>query len=119
MIHFITKRKESSNYSNLPLSEVLFELAKLDMIGFDFEATDLDPYIAQPLLLILGDAFTQYVIDLCSYKVTEFQEILNGKCIIGANLKYDVKLGTVNGLKFDNIALFDIIVADQRIWQGY
>lgn len=103
------------------LNKVINYCKPLNIIGFDFETTGLDPYLSEPLLLILGDVTNQYVIDCSSYTKEELRNVFISigleKTYLGQNLKFDYKFAKVHyniELKF----LYDIMIAEQRILQG-
>lgn len=85
-------------------------------VGKDYEATDLDAYRAHPLLLGLGDQGQQYIIDLCTVDITDWN--FPSKCkYIGHNLKYDIKLDIVH-YNIHTRHVYDTMIVEQKIYQG-
>lgn len=88
------------------------------ILGFDYEANSLDPYIADPILLIIGDEINQFVIDPISYDCVKLLSLIpEDKLILGANLKYDYKIAKVKH-KHTFSKMFDVMIAEQRLLQG-
>ncbi len=126
MIYFVTKsliHKVVEDEGKLIIKNELSQddldyIINLPILGVDYEANSLDPYIVSPLLLILGDKDNQYVIDCttidCTYILSKIPE---DKLVIGANLKYDYKIAKI---KHNHIfaKMFDVMIAEQRLLQG-
>ena len=125
MIYFITTKQHQVT----PIKDELIiksEISKdeedfiinLPIMGVDYEATGLDPYLAEPLLLILGDKDIQYVFDCTSIDcILLLSKISEDKLILGANLKYDYKIAKIKH-KHTFAKIFDIMIAEQRLLQG-
>lgn len=125
MIYFVINRPHEVNpeEGELVIQSTLSEeeiewMINLPVTGFDYEANDLDPYIAEPILIILGNKEKQYVIDCESYDcIALLARFPEDKLILGANLKYDYKIAKVKH-KHTFAKMFDVMVAEQRILQG-
>ncbi len=125
MIHFIINRPHEVVpeegeliIKSEPTQEDLDFIINLPIIGFDYEANSLDPYIVEPILLIIGDKETQYVFDCETYDcIGLLAKIPEDRLILGANLKYDYKIAKV---KHKHIfgKMFDVMIAEQRLLQG-
>lgn len=131
-IIFITKNnhKVSILDSNIVIQSEFTDddlsfIKSLDYIGFDLETNDLDPFIGNILLMIIGSKDKQYVIDattincenillnLCLENTREIDKI-----ILGANLKFDYKFIKVKyNIEFNK--MFDVMIAEQRLLQGF
>lgn len=136
MIIFITKKAHNvvSESGVLEIRDTfthkdLSFIKSLDVIGFDLETTDLDPYNGNILLMIIGNKEVQYVIDNSSINCAMilFDLIIDTtkepirlelyKEIVGANLKFDYKFIKAKfGITFMN--MFDVMIAERRITQG-
>lgn len=126
MIHFVTKSTihEVIEEENELIIESEFSqegkdfIINLPILGFDYEANSLDPYLVDPLLMILGDSITQYVIDCTSINCEEILALLpEDKLILGANLKYDYKIAKIQHKHIFG-KMFDVMIAEQRLLQG-
>jgi DNA polymerase I-like protein with 3'-5' exonuclease and polymerase domains len=125
MIHFIINRPhevipeegELLIKSTLEQEDIDF-ICNSPILGFDYEANSLDPYIADPILMIIGNEERQYVIDCLSYPCDLLLAFLpEDKLILGANLKYDYKIAKVKH-KHTFAKMFDVMIAEQRLLQG-
>jgi len=90
------------------------------ILGFDLETNDLDPYIGSILLVILGTEERQYVIDAFHPCISTLLEDLNKRIEriwLGANCKFDYKFIKV---KYQVVLkkMFDVMIAEQRLVQG-
>jgi DNA polymerase I-like protein with 3'-5' exonuclease and polymerase domains len=125
MIHFIINRPHEVHpeEGELVIQSTLSEddinyIINLPVTGFDYEANDLDPFIAQPILIIIGDKERQYVIDCETYDcISLLARLPEDKLILGANLKYDYKIAKVSH-KHTFAKMYDVMVAEQRLLQG-
>lgn len=125
MIHFISKKQHEvidEEHELVVKSEVsqddLDFITNIHILGFDYEATGLDPYIAEPLLMVLGNDIDQFVIDCTTIDCPAILALLpKDQIIIGANLKYDYKLAKVKH-NHTFIKMFDVMIAEQRLVQG-
>src|SRR5260221_5272941 len=125
MIYFITKKQheviedenELTIKSELSKDDLDF-IVNLSILGFDYEANSLDPYIVDPLLIILGNEETQYVIDCDSIDCIALLALIpEDRIILGANLKYDYKIAKIKH-KHIFAKMFDVMIAEQRLLQG-
>lgn len=127
MIQFVTRKIHKHNVQLeeiqyiCDLNKVINYCMPLDVIGFDFETTGLDPYLSEPILLILGDVNTQYVIDCSSYTKDELRNVFISigltKIFLGQNLKFDYKFAKIHyGIELR--ILYDVMIAEQRLLQG-
>ena len=127
MIIFVTRKinQHELEFEDLQyicdLNKVINYCKPLNIIGFDFETTGIDPYLSEPILLILGDVNNQYVIDCSSYTKNELRNVFISigleKLYLGQNLKFDYKFAKVHyNIELKN--LYDIMIAEQRLLQG-
>lgn len=116
MLTFITKRshlvEEIRTISDI--NEVLDFLSTVKQVGIDIETTSLDPYLAEILLVSIGDEHHQYVIDATSIDLS-FINDYNG-LFIGHNIKYDYTVLKVNGIILQNV--YDTLITEQRLGLG-
>lgn len=125
MIYFITQKQHEviAEKGVLEIKSVLSQddidfIEGLPIVGFDYEANSLDPYLVDPLLMILGTKEVQYVIDCTSVECIGILMMLSSDTLIlGANLKYDYKIAKVKH-KHTFAKMFDVMIAEQRLLQG-
>jgi DNA polymerase I-like protein with 3'-5' exonuclease and polymerase domains len=90
-------------------------------LGFDLETTGIDVYYSDILLVVLGNSRHQIVIDMRGEEITnittKWLEEIKGKQLLGANLKFDYKF-VLTHYKIDLMNLYDVMIAEQRIYQG-
>lgn len=131
MIYFVTNKRNYDTAYNpvlFPDIKVLSEtqglalfqkvLGKKRQLSLDIEATGLDPYLTDILLLGIGDKYNQFMFDY-TINLVPYIEFLDKKkrVVLGHNLKYDIKLLKVNtGIMLRR--LYDTMIADQRIYMG-
>lgn len=131
MIHFITNREHRvhAEPDKVIIKETLTPedlnlLLSLHVIGLDTEDNDLDPFIGDMLLLILGDKEHQYVIDTTNeHGMNIARELMKTLALdkeriyLGANLKFDYCYTYVKtGVKLGK--MWDVMIAEQRLVQG-
>lgn len=134
MIHFIS----NTNHQAVQNEEILIPsiedgikelwsfVENNERIGKDYETTGLDPITNDLLLLILGNAKVQFVIDITQKNSdlwVECQKILqycydNNKVMIGHNIKFDISCTCIKfGIMFRRV--YDTMICEQRLKQGY
>jgi DNA polymerase I-like protein with 3'-5' exonuclease and polymerase domains len=102
-----------------PLKDLILELQTVDKIGFDVEASSLDPHSATLLLIQISTPDNIYVINAGTNEKDVLQYIINliherNIMCVGHNIKYDAKMIYHNfGVLFLN--LFDTMLAE-AIW---
>lgn len=125
MIYFITKNPnhqvvtvegEIETRSELETPDVDFILS-LRVLGLDLETNDLDPYIGEILLLIVGNNEVQYVIDIHTIDCSFLYKIDKDTVFLGTNLKFDFKFIKVK-FHYTMYKMFDIMIVEQRLTQG-
>lgn len=128
MIYFVTKRIHNvkADEEFIITENLEFVISKLKKIenkqfGFDLETTGLDPFLADDLLIILGNEGLQFVIDSESYTKDEIRNIFISigldSLFVGQNLKFDYKfIKTKYNLELRN--LYDLMIIEQRLLQN-
>ena len=96
MIYFVTGQKElfnSSIYSTISVQKSLDIISKWNFIQFDTETKCKDCHIGQLLLAQFGniDKSIQIVVDCTTIDIRLYKDVLEGKYIIGQNLKLDLQ----------------------------
>ena len=135
MIYFITRKKEE--YSKLIDTSLFDNITILDEkegkqkyydislhhknAYVDIEATGLDPYKAE--LVLLGVMFKSrytkhYFMFDWTCTITDIVEDLRNHYIIGHNLKYDIKLLKTHTVVPILKNLYDTMIAEQRLYMG-
>ena len=135
MIYFITRKKEE--YSKLIDTSLFDNITILDEkegkqkyydislhhknAYVDIEATGLDPYKAE--LILLGIMFKSrytkhYFMFDWTCTITDIVEDLRNHYIIGHNLKYDIKLLKTHTIVPILKNLYDTMIAEQRLYMG-
>lgn len=132
MIYFITNRDDHYVVSNedlkilnseLGMQKLLNFLEPLSEVGYDKETTSLDPFRAISLLDSIGNSKDQFVIDMTSISLVEYQYILHDKLVIGHNLAYDYSVNLAKN-KYHNQSvihigkLYDTMLVEQRLGLG-
>ena len=117
MIKFISTQLNGSNN----IVEVLDFVNNLQEIYFDYETTGLNVHVDKPILLAVGNADTQYVIDLRS---TDKQYIIKlfannkDKLWVAHNAKFEYKFTKVHyNVELRN--LYCTMIASQVIYNGF
>lgn len=117
MIKFISTQLNGSNN----IVEVLDFVNNLQEIYFDFETTGLNPHVDKPILLAVGNADMQYVIDLRSTDTKYIKKLFEDnkhKLWVAHNAKFDYKFTKVH-YKVELRNLYCTMIASQVIWNGW
>lgn len=115
-IVYITNRETALGFNEGTIQDVIDYCSKLENIPLDIEASSLDPYLAVPLLISIGDKHKQFVIDVTTVEDFTRLEELTDKTFIGHNIKYDAKVLATHGIKFKHI--YDSLIVEQTIRKG-
>lgn len=121
MIYLVTNNQplfESPNYKYITVDESLELLCTLSVIGVDTETEGLDPYTCKLLLLQLGNADFQIVIDCTTINVLKYKKFLEQKnrIFIFWNAKFDLKFLLHQGIIVTNI--YDGYLAEKLLFLG-
>jgi DNA polymerase I-like protein with 3'-5' exonuclease and polymerase domains len=132
MIYFVTQRKEeylklinTKLFADIEIINVeegtsLYQklLSKQKVLAYDVEASGLDPYLSDLLLVGIGNKHVQFMYDYTAYPIDILKDIVRrNKVLLGTNLKYDIKMTKVHtGIFFTNV--FDVMLAEQRLYMG-
>lgn len=125
MIHFITKKQHKvvPEEGELVIGDEITQefidfVTNEPILGVDYEANSLDPFMVDPLLLIIGNAQVQYVFDCVSIDCAlVLSYVPADKLVIGANLKYDYKIAKVKH-RHTFEKMYDVMIAEQVLLQG-
>lgn len=135
MIYFITRKKEeysklidTSLFDNIKIldekegKQKYYDISTHHKNAYvDIEATGLDPYKAE--LVLLGVMFKSrytkhYFMFDWTCTITDIVEDLRNHYIIGHNLKYDIKLLKTHTIVPILKNLYDTMIAEQRLYMG-
>lgn len=79
----------SNSFEERSRDEICSYFLEHEEVEFDTETTGLDCHKNKLLCFQLGDADNQFVI--CESKLEEFKELLESKCLLAHNAKFDLK----------------------------
>lgn len=135
MIYFITRKKEeysklidTSLFDNIKIldekegKQKYYDISTHHKNAYvDIEATGLDPYKAE--LVLLGVMFKSrytkhYFMFDWTCTLTDIVEDLRSHYIVGHNLKYDIKLLKTHTIVPILKNLYDTMIAEQRLYMG-
>lgn len=140
MIYFITTRANShrvfDEYNDYGDFESLITLSPKDVfpiirnfirrnkeIGFDTEDEGLNPLNCEMTICTIGNIDNQFVFD-CYESLAYLKDLFlyiqkRGNTIVGQNLKFDIKyiISNLNHLILN--PLYDIMIADQKMFHGF
>ena len=97
MIYLTTNNQEKFSHiwdRNITISsveDILKYFQDKEQLEFDTETTGLDVHSCKLLSAQFGDENNQYVVDTQSVDIKLFKELLENKCIIMQNAKFDLK----------------------------
>lgn len=122
MIYFVSNQQQlfgSNYYKKLSVPESKKIIGSWKAIQFDTEADSLDQHIGHLLTMQFGspDKSVQIVVDCTSVNPKVYKEELEGKLLIGHNLKYDLQWLYNYGIHPINV--FCTMIAEQFIYLGY
>lgn len=110
---------ESSEYSIISEQESLEILHTWDIIQFDSETSGKNPHLCDLLCVQFGSRKhdTQIVVDCTTIDIRMYKEILETKCLIGHNLKFDIQFL----YKYHIIPrfIYDTMIVEQLLHLGY
>lgn len=93
MVYYVTKSKQL-NFKSICFKKIVAYFDNKQYVYLDTETTGLDPHTNKPILLIVGDEDTQFVIDLRTYtkEATELLQSLQHLYWVAHNAKFDAKM---------------------------
>ena len=122
MIYLVTNELSLFNsevYKILSIEESLKILDSYNMIQFDTETKCKDCHIGQLLLAQFGniDKSIQIVVDCTTIDIRLYKNVLEGKYIIGQNLKFDLQWLYNYDIKPRKV--YDTMIVEQALYLGY
>lgn len=122
MIYFVTGQQELFNnetYTIISAKESLDIIGEWSMIQFDTETKGRDCHIGELLLAQFGstDKSVQIVVDCTTVDITLYKDVLEGKCLIGQNLKFDLQWLYNYGIIPRKV--YDTMIVEQLLYLGY
>lgn len=122
MIYFVTGQQELFNnetYTIISAKESLGIIGEWSMIQFDTETKGRDCHIGELLLAQFGstDKSVQIVVDCTTVDITLYKDVLEGKCLIGQNLKFDLQWLYNYGIIPRKV--YDTMIVEQLLYLGY
>lgn len=122
MIYLVTNSLELFNnelYTIISAEESLRIINQWEMVQFDIETTGLDPHICNILSAQFGNkkAKTQIVVDCTTIDITLYKNVLETKCIIGQNLKFDLQF--LYNYHIIPRKIYDTMIVEQLLHLGY
>jgi DNA polymerase-1 len=106
-----------SQFATATVEEVLEYFKDKISIGLDLETKGRNPLTKPILSMQLGDADTQFVIDVRYVNILLFKELIESKIIIGHNLKFDYQFLKKAGIIINE--LWDTMLAECCLYRGY
>ena len=95
MIILVTKKENFVISSKIVCKEynadILKYLNSFDILSYDSETSGLDCHTNKLFCIQLGTPEHQFVIDVRYVDINLFKDILQNKCLLGVNLKFDLK----------------------------
>lgn len=122
MIYLVTNNQElfeSENYKIIGVEESLSLLSKYSILQADSETSGKDPHICNLLLFQLGspDKEIQIVIDCTTIDIIQYKNILESKCLIFQNGKFDLQF--LYNFKIIPRRIYDTMIVEQLLYLGY
>lgn len=108
---------ETELYKNSSVEYCLEYFRDKEFVSVDTETQGRDPHSKKILSLQLGDTENQFVIDLRHTSILHFKELLESKCCLLHNAKFDYKFLKKAGITLEHI--YDTMLAECVIFAGY
>lgn len=117
-IEFYSKQQRiNSNYNNKTnLKDIISYFKNIEWVAVDTETTGFDPYTEKLYCIQLGTENKQFVIDLYSFDIKFFKNLLESKNLILQNAKFDLRFLYKNNI-FPN-KVYDTYLAEVKLSQG-
>lgn len=119
MIYLISNQTEafqSSAYKKATLLDLVTRFKDQDVLGVDTETGGFDPYTVPLLMLQIGDATDQYVIDTTTVSIWPLKSLLESKELIFHNAKFDLRFLYHQGIVPKRV--FDTYLAERILSTG-
>ena len=122
MIYLVTAKQElfeSSLYKHISVKESLAMMDTWNKVQFDTETNGRDAHVNHLLCAQFGnkDANAQIVVDCSTIDITLYKDILEGKLIIGHNLKFDLQF--LYNYSIVPLKVYDTMIVEQMLYMGY
>lgn len=122
MIYFVTKNKElfdNEVYSIIDVDKCLQLLWSMPIIQFDSETNGRDAHINKLLCIQFGNDSIdcRIVVDTSTISVLLFKEVLENKCLILQNAKFDLQFLYNYGIC--PLKIYDTMIVEQFLYLGY
>ena len=122
MIYFVSNQQELFGHEgvkNITIDESLQILEDCTELQYDSETTGRDAHLCELLCVQFGDiqGENQIVIDCTTVDITLYKDILESKCLVGHNLKFDLQFLYNHGIIPSKV--YDTMIVEQFIYLGY
>ena len=120
MVYYISNQTQIKDPSieYCSVEESLEYLNTLEWVSVDTETTGLDRFIHKIVLLQLGNAERQYVIDADTIDVRLYKSILEEKNLILQKAKFDIQFFYILDI-IPRGTIWDTMLAEQVLYNGY
>jgi len=106
-----------STFQTATVEECLDYFKDHEYIAIDTETQGRNPHSKKIISLQIGDSDRQYVIDCRAFNILLFKDLLESKCCLIHNSKFDYKFLKHAGIVLDKI--YDTMLAECVIYAGY
>lgn len=122
MICLVTANQElfsCPDYKYVSVTESLSIMAPWNKVQFDTETNGRDAHVCRLLCAQFGnkEAGIQIVVDCCTVNICLYKEVLEGKLIIGHNLKFDLQFLYNHGIV--PLRVYDTMIVEQLLHLGF
>lgn len=122
MVYLVSNQLElftSSNYKRMSVEDSIKVIESFNIIQFDTETSGLDCHINTLLCAQFGnDALdVRIVVDCTTVSIRLYKKVIESKCIIGQNLKFDIKF--LFNYEIFPINCYDTMIVEQLLYLGY
>ena len=108
---------EHEKFKISTVEDCIAYLENFDEINIDSETEGFDPHTCNILVLQLGAADREYIIDVTTVDIKLFKSLIENKCIKGHNLKFDLKFLYHQGIYPTKV--YDTFLAECVLTTGY
>ena len=119
MIFIITNNKDflpNPIYRFTTIDILNTYLDSVTEIALDCETKGFDCHTKDLISVQIGDYTDQYIIDCTTVDILQLKDRLEGKIVLGQNLKFDIKFLMVKGIYL--MKIYDTFVAEKVIYCG-
>ena len=122
MVYLVTTQEElfeNELYTIISADKALEMMQSWDVIQVDSETNGRDPHLCDFLCFQFGNklAGAQIVVDCSCVDIKLYKNLLESKCLIGQNLKFDLQFLYKYGIVPRNV--YDTMVVEQLLYLGY